>query len=64
MPLLQYKCPCCKKQFEELVKRHDEEVKCPDCGSAALRDYSGKVYSATGMPAKRCSGNCKNCSGC
>ena len=64
MPILQYKCPHCNKQFDELVKRHDEEVKCPVCGIAAVRDYSGTMYSATGRPAKKCSGNCKNCSGC
>ena len=64
MPILQYKCPHCKKQFDELVKRHDEEVKCPDCGAVAARDYCGAMYSATGKPAKKCSGNCKNCSGC
>ena len=64
MPILQYKCPHCGKQFDELVKRHDEEVKCPVCGTAAVRDYGGTVYSATGRPAKKCSGNCKTCGGC
>lgn len=64
MPILQYRCPNCKKRFDELVKNFDEEVKCPDCGIAAERDYSGAMYSSTGKPAKKCSGNCKNCSGC
>lgn len=64
MPILQYFCKNCNKGFEELVKNHDETVVCPDCGKAAVRCYNGKMFSATGKPAKKCSGNCKTCSGC
>ncbi len=64
MPFLQYKCPSCGKKFDELVKSHADEVKCPDCGEVAARDYSGSMYSMTGKSSKRCSGNCKTCSGC
>lgn len=64
MPLLQYTCENCKKDFEELVKNFDEEVLCPDCGKIALRIYSGKMFSSTGKPSKKCSGNCKTCNGC
>ena len=64
MPVLQYRCKACNKEFEELVKDCNEEVFCPDCGKTAERDWSGKVYSATGKPAKQCGGNCKTCSGC
>lgn len=64
MPILQYKCPSCGKEFEELVKKYDDEVVCPACGAAAERSYSGTMFSSTGTHAKRCSGNCKNCSGC
>ena len=64
MPILQYKCPKCGKQFEELVKDCFEEVLCPDCEEKAQRDWSGKMYSATGKPVKHCSGNCSTCSGC
>ena len=31
MPLLDYKCPECKKEFSELVKNCEQEVLCPDC---------------------------------
>ena len=44
MPILQYKCPACGKEFEELVKSHEEEVKCPVCGAAAQRSWSGCMY--------------------
>jgi hypothetical protein len=49
---------------DELVKSYLDEVKCPDCGGDTARDYTGDMYSATGKPTKKCSGNCKTCSGC
>lgn len=64
MPILQYKCLSCGKEFEELVKSHGDRVVCPDCGGQAERSWSGNIYSATGKPAKKCSGNCKTCGGC
>ena len=64
MPLLQYKCARCKKSFEELVKKFDCEVFCPVCGEKCDREYSGEVFSSTGKPTKKCSGNCKTCGGC
>ncbi|MDE6059131.1 MAG: zinc ribbon domain-containing protein [Clostridia bacterium] len=64
MPILQYECPKCGKKFEELVKNHEEAVECPACGAPAKREWSGCMYSATGKPAKNCSGNCKTCGGC
>lgn len=64
MPILQYKCLKCGKKFEELVKKFDCPVHCPDCGEMAERDYCGEMYSATGRSAKKCSGNCKTCNGC
>lgn len=64
MPILQYKCPKCGKAFEELVKKYDDEVLCPDCKTAAVRSYCGQMYSATGRPVKKCTGNCKTCGGC
>jgi len=64
MPYLQYKCPSCGERFEELVAKYDDSVKCKKCGAVAERDYSGKIYTSTGKPAVKCSGNCKTCSGC
>ena len=64
MPFLQYKCTVCGKNFEELVKSHLDKVASPDCGGETARDYSGKMFSATGTSSKKCSGNCKTCSGC
>ena len=64
MPFLQYKCTACGKKFEELVAKYDDEVSCPDCGEKTERDYAGELYSTTGKPTKKCSGNCKTCGGC
>ncbi len=64
MPLLQYFCENCKENFDELVKKFDDEVRCPVCGAVAKRNYCGEMFSSTGKPAKKCSGNCKNCGGC
>ncbi len=64
MPLLEYKCPACGKSFQELVKKFDDEVRCPACNERAARSWSGEMYSATGKPVKKCSGNCATCSGC
>lgn len=64
MPLLQYKCPRCSKTFDELVKKYDDQVKCPACGAPAVRDYCGEIYTSTGKPVKKCGGNCKTCGGC
>lgn len=64
MPILEYKCPQCGRKFDELVKRHDEEVDCPVCKARAERVWSGEMYSATGKPSKNCGGNCGSCGGC
>lgn len=64
MAILDYYCENCKKNFEELVKSPDDSVLCPVCGKPARREWSGCVYSATGKPGKKCSGNCATCGGC
>ena len=45
MPILDYKCPKCGKIFDELVKKYDDEVFCPDCQTKADRNYSGQMYA-------------------
>lgn len=64
MPILQYVCRNCGKSFEELVKKYDDPVYCPNCKAAAERSYCGAMFSATGKRAKKCSGNCRTCGGC
>ena len=64
MPLLQYKCPKCGREFDELVKSHADPAYCPACGTQGIRSYSGTIITSTGKPVKKCSGNCKTCGGC
>lgn len=64
MRILQYICKDCNKQFDEVVNSYLDEVRCPICGKPAARYYGGDVFTATGKPAKKCSGNCKTCGGC
>ena len=64
MPLFEYKCEKCNRIFESLVKRYDADVYCPTCGSKCEKNYNGQMYTETGKPTKKCTGNCKNCSGC
>ena len=52
MPLLQYKCPHCGKEFDELVKSHADPAYCPVCGARGVRSYSGAMLTATGKPVK------------
>lgn len=64
MPIFEYECQKCGKKFEELVRSHEEEVRCPKCGAPAGRVWSGEVYGATGLKKKNCTGNCSACGGC
>ncbi len=46
MPIFEYVCGECDKEFELLVL-HDERVKCPSCDS----DHLSKLYSRFGLGA-------------
>jgi putative FmdB family regulatory protein len=37
MPLFNYKCEACSKEFEELVMSLDERVLCPRCKSENVK---------------------------
>jgi len=63
MPIYEYACTPCGKQFEELVirKSDEAEVKCPACGSAAIgrqmsRPAAARVGGEAGSarPARAC----------
>ena len=36
MPIYEYECDDCQKNFEELVRGNSEPKKCPACGSTAI----------------------------
>ncbi|UCF04646.1 MAG: zinc ribbon domain-containing protein [bacterium] len=53
MPIFEYICNGCSKEFEELVPSADSEVHCPECGSTDAE----KLFSPF---AKSCS-SCGSC---
>ena len=36
MPIFEFECQSCGREFEELVMRSDEVIECPKCGSTSL----------------------------
>lgn len=59
MPLIDFKCNKCGKEFFEILNG-DEKAKCPQCGSEDIkRVYKGKFYGKNS-----CGGSCSHCSGC
>ncbi|HHT78392.1 MAG TPA: zinc ribbon domain-containing protein [Actinobacteria bacterium] len=52
MPIYSYKCSDCEKIFDKFEKpTNSGKVKCPDCGSEALRIFSpvGIVFKGSGF---------------
>ena len=77
MPIFEFTCKKCKKQFEELVFGQDDAVACPHCGSekteklmSCCRSKMGgagggrdtDASSAKAAPAPS-GGGCSGCSG-
>lgn len=40
MPIYDFKCGNCKKEFERLVKMNQEKTECPECKSEAEKVVS------------------------
>lgn len=68
MPIYEYQCCDCRKQFETLVFRSDEAVSCPDCGCShteRLMSVCGfKSGGAKGAASSRMGSSASSCSGC
>jgi putative regulatory protein, FmdB family len=76
MPIFEFVCKRCNKQFEELVFSQDEQTVCPSCGSTNTEKLmsccrskvgsgaGGREHEATAAPAAAPSGGgCAGCSG-
>lgn len=70
MPIYEYHCDGCGKDFEVLVFNSSEKIQCPDCGSKKVKRLlsgfsaksDGKVVTAGGDSCSSCSsGNCSSC---
>ncbi len=66
MPIYEYQCSDCAREFEELIRNDREERKltCPKCGSAQIsRKLSAfAAHAASAKPAPP-AGGCGNCGG-
>ncbi len=63
MPMYDFRCEQCSKEFEELVPRDYKEVPCPGCGSTETRRLLSTFASRTGggggyVPAPSSGGGC------
>ena len=45
MPIYEYRCRDCEKQFQHLILKRDEEsgLECPDCGGRELKRLISRV---------------------
>ncbi|MDL2260472.1 zinc ribbon domain-containing protein [Deltaproteobacteria bacterium OttesenSCG-928-K17] len=66
MPIYEFHCSKCQRDFEELVFRSTEKVACPDCGAEECE----KLMSAASFRSKGADGSVSSsgsgggCSGC
>jgi putative FmdB family regulatory protein len=60
MPIYNYNCEDCNKEFEVLVKSCDDKTECSSCGSKNVKKvYSSFDFSMKGNSAPACqSGGC------
>ena len=76
MPIFEYKCADCGKEFEELVFNRDECPPCPDCKSDKTEKLMSACKFTTGggatdmgdfapssAPTPSTSSGCSGCSG-
>ncbi|OGS20746.1 MAG: hypothetical protein A3J83_00655 [Elusimicrobia bacterium RIFOXYA2_FULL_40_6] len=62
MPIYEFSCNKCRKQFELLLFSGDEPL-CPECGNKELTKFMSR-FSAQGVgsgPACSSGGSCGNC---
>jgi putative FmdB family regulatory protein len=68
MPIYEYKCTKCRKEFECLVFRGDDPVSCPDCDTERVKRLMSACRHKTGgnnssSSVARASSGCATCSG-
>ena len=67
MPIFEYKCDKCGKEFEELVLSSHDEPSCPECGQEQCQRQLSMSWGAagskggTGMAKPKLGGNSSGC---
>jgi len=62
MPIFEYKCQDCEKEFEKLVSGANPEVLCPNCNSKNIKKKFS-VFGMSGVEKQVSSGSsCNTCS--
>ncbi|WP_291991442.1 zinc ribbon domain-containing protein [Candidatus Accumulibacter sp. ACC007] len=51
MPIYEYACSACGKEFEKLVRHSSPAAECPDCQSSDLRKKLSAFAALTGSTA-------------
>ncbi len=71
MPLFEYRCKKCRKEFEELVRSCAEKVCCPACKSGKVEKKlsvfahkSGEKFRSSSASSSCGSCSSGSCSGC
>ncbi len=72
MPIFEFHCQNCGKEFEHLVFRTDEVVKCPECGQESVNKLMstcaakvGHKFTSTSKAGASCTGcTATSCSSC
>ncbi|UQZ88653.1 hypothetical protein C4J81_05315 [Deltaproteobacteria bacterium Smac51] len=74
MPIYEYKCPDCGREFEELVVGSQPKVVCPKCGgekcdklmsAASFRSKVADGSTVSGSSGGGCAGcSASSCAGC
>lgn len=54
MPIFEYHCPACGKDFELIVKNSASTPECPDCGAKELKRKFSSFAVASGNSKSKC----------
>jgi putative FmdB family regulatory protein len=63
MPLFEYRCNDCGRDFEKIVPRHDSQTDCPHCASVDIEKQLS-VFAVAGSAESDASDAAQGCGRC